>query len=116
MEPELRTKIMELRDRIRKKREQKEQKDQQGKDQARKTSFRQDPRPPQYANKTSIDLVANLCSQLTLNDIDEKLMMIWWLKLSILLRLNKELVWSMLTHSPPPSKFMQSQMVEQMHV
>ncbi len=69
MESELRTNFMKQRDMIRKKREQK---DQQTKDQARKSSFRQDPLSAQYANKTSMDLVANACSWLTLYDSDEE--------------------------------------------
>ncbi len=64
---------MELRDRMRKKRKQK---DQQGKD----------------ANKASMDLVANLCTEWTLNDSDEETDDHMATQFSILLQLNIGLI------------------------
>ena len=60
LEPKMKERIMELRSEIRKKKEQ-----EKNMTQARQNSF---PLPSQYANKTSMQLVANSCSQLTQND------------------------------------------------
>ena len=65
LEPSLRERIMEIRESIRKK------KDRGVREQDKKVKPRQYPLPPQYANKTSMDLVANLCSQMNLHDSDE---------------------------------------------
>ena len=56
LEPELREKVMEIRNSRREKEEQK-------KEEPRSSSL-----PPQYANKTPMDLVANLCAQMTQDD------------------------------------------------
>ena len=63
LEPKMKERIMKLRSEIRKKKEQ-----EKNMNKARQNSL---PLPSQYANKTSMQLVANLCSQLTQNDSEE---------------------------------------------
>ena len=63
LEPKMREKIMKLRSEIRKKKEKEKN--------MNKTRQNSLPLPSQYANKTSMQLVANLCSQLTQNDSEE---------------------------------------------
>ena len=65
LEPKLKERIMELRAEIRKKKGTTKGEHQQ------KAKVRNDALPPQYANMTSMDLVANICSQMTQQDSDE---------------------------------------------
>jgi len=60
LEPKLKERIMEIRDEIRKKKEHN-----------KKETEKEKPLPPQYAHQTTIDLVANLYSNMTLNECDE---------------------------------------------
>ena len=69
LEPKLRERIIEIRDSIRKKREMK--KEDKTEKTAKTVTPRKDQLPPQYANKTSMDLVANFCSQMMLRDTDD---------------------------------------------
>ena len=69
LEPKLRERIIEIRDSIRKKRKMK--KDDKTDKTVKTATTRKDQLPPQYANKTSMDLVANLCSKLALHDSDD---------------------------------------------
>ncbi len=65
LEPTLKERIIEIRDAIRKRKEN------IPKEPERKDKSRQNSLPPQYANKTSMDYVANLCSLMTIHEDDE---------------------------------------------